>query len=87
MTTREKKLVAMTKAELRKHKPKTQEECCALAARVSIACSGAPTTDQQFCAAAWGVAAGLFGPAFDRASEGQKWDWIDMCERALRAAA
>ena len=70
--------------ELRRARPKTQEECCALAARVSIKVSGAPQTDDEFLAAGYGAAQGLFGPAYEQADEGQRWTWIDMCERALR---
>jgi hypothetical protein len=29
------------------------------------------------------MAVDLFGPAYEVAGEGQRWTWIDMCERAL----
>ena len=66
----------------------TEEElCCALAARIRIAVGGRPSTDDEFIDAALEATRGVFGPVFEGADEGQRWDWIDMCERALRDAA
>jgi len=39
-----------------------------------------------FCRAR-AMAEGLLGPAYRKASEYQRLEWIDMCERALREAS
>ena len=70
-----------------KHPPKTQYDGCLIAARISIACGDIPQSDEEFLSAAHGLAAGLFGEAFEAANYGQKTAWIDMCERALREAS
>lgn len=67
--------------------PQTQEDCCAIVARVTIRVRGYPKTDKELMALSVGMAQGLFGEAFDIVSEGQRHDWIEMCEHALRAAA
>lgn len=77
----------MTASMLDRNPPATQDDCCLMAARISVAMGDIPTTEPEFASAALGQAKGLFGPAFDAANEGQKWAWIDMCERALRRAA
>lgn len=64
--------------------PSTQEESCALGARVSLKVGPIPETDEQILWAASGLASGLFGEAFEAADEAQRAVWIDMCERALR---
>lgn len=66
--------------------PRSQEECCDLAAAVSVATDAGPWTDAHVLAAALGMAQGLFGHAFERADYGQRTRWIDMCEAALRRA-
>jgi hypothetical protein len=77
----------MIDAELSRHWPQTQEDCCALAARISLALGAWPATDTEFIDAGLGAARGLFGEAFEAADDAQRWAWIDMCERALRDAA
>ena len=49
-----------------------------IAARVIV--SGEPETEAELFGLAWGNAVSMFGPAFEAASEGQRWDWIDICE-------
>lgn len=78
---------ALVNTLLTKAVPKSQEECCAIAARAAIAVLGIPATDDLYFHAARGGAEGLFGPAFEAADEGQRLIWIDMYERALRDAA
>lgn len=63
--------------------PQTQEEVCALACRVAIKRHG--VVDEELVpAAANGLAAGLFGPAFESADHAQRALWIDMMEREYR---
>lgn len=78
---------AITLALIKKKFPETQAECCLLAARVSVATMGPPRTEEDYMQSAHGLAAGLFGPAFETADVPQRWKWIDMCEAALRQAA
>jgi hypothetical protein len=63
--------------------PKTQQQCCAIAARVNLFANGPCWSDHDRLQRAAGIASGLFGPAFDKAGYGQKAAWIDMCELAL----
>lgn len=75
----------MVRAEFEKlGRPRTQEDCCAIAARVSIRLSELPWTDERIVDVAGPMAQGVFGSAFAAADYGQQVAWIDMCERALR---
>jgi hypothetical protein len=77
----------MVAAELKKiGRPRTQDDCCAVAARVSVRLSELPWQDERIVEVAAQLAAGVFGPAFVAADYGQKSAWIDMCERELRKA-
>jgi hypothetical protein len=78
---------ALAEAECLMRPPRTEEDACAIIARITITLQGKPTSDLEFFALAWGTAEGLFCEAFDEADEGQRWAWIDMCEEALRRAA
>lgn len=69
-----------------RERPRSQEACCVIAARVSVLADDGPWTDEHVIEVAADMARGLFGPAFERADYGQRAMWIDMCERALRAA-
>ena len=80
-------IAKMAKLAATKNPPQTQYDVCLIAARCSIAAGDIPRTDKDFIDAAYGMAAGLFGPAFASADYAQKTTWIDMCERALREAA
>lgn len=72
-------------AEVRRNPPGTQEACCRLAARAHFLGGGTvPKTEAEWQASALGAARGLFGPAFETADDGQRWAWIEMCERAHR---
>lgn len=75
---------ALAAIEFARNRPHTQEDCCALAARVAIGTCGAPMNETQIFSRAVGLAKGLFGPAYGEADECQRTAWIDMCERALR---
>lgn len=75
---------ALVTTEMRRGLPKTQDECCAVAARVSVMLETKPWTDALIFDAAASMAAGIFGPAFEAGNYGQRTAWIDMCERAIR---
>lgn len=77
---------ALAEAECRTQPPVTPEDECAIVARVMIAVRGNPQSEPELFGLAWGNAVGLFGQAFEKADEGQRWAWIDMCEAALRIA-
>ena len=77
---------ALTVVECLMRSPRTQEDQCAIVARVTIGVRGKPRSETELFGLAWGNAQGLFGETFDKADEGQRWAWIDMCERALRIA-
>ena len=77
---------ALAEAECRIQPPVTQEDECAIVARVMIAVRGNPQSESELFGLAWGNAVGLFADAFEKADEGQRWAWIDMCEAALRTA-
>lgn len=66
--------------------PLSQEELCAVVARVCAAFAEAPETNGEFDAAAKGMASGLFGEAYLDADAGQRESWDAMCESALRSA-
>ena len=72
-------------ARIRRNPPRTQDACCAIAARQVIAQFG-PVAEEDIRHAARGLAAGLFGPAFEEACPDQANAWIDMCEREYRKA-
>jgi hypothetical protein len=72
-------------ARIKRKSPATQDEYLALAARQSIAAHGLEP-EANIRAAATGLAAGLFGDAFDSADEQQRMKWIDMAEREYRKA-
>lgn len=67
-------------------KPRTQEDCCAIAARVSVRLEQRPWTDTLILNVSASMADGVFGPAFAAADYTNKTAWIDMCERELRKA-
>lgn len=75
---------SLVEMELAAGAPHSQEACCRLAARVSIAKYGVPRDDDEFRGAAAGGAAGLFGPAFVSADDDQRKAWVDMYEAALK---
>jgi hypothetical protein len=74
---------ALTEVERLMRSPRTQEDQCAIVARVTIGVRGKPRSETELFGLAWGNAQGLFGETFDKADEGQRWAWIDMCEAAL----
>ena len=77
---------ALAEAECKMKLPRTQEDCCDIAARIVVTIHGPPDDDQTIILSARAIALGLFGKAFEQTIEGQKWDLIDMCERSLRKA-
>lgn len=64
--------------------PRTQEGCCAIAARTNLFANGPCSSDAEIIDRAADLARGLFGPAYEKADECQRIAWIDMCECALR---
>jgi hypothetical protein len=73
------------KADLLHSPPQTQNECCAVAVRAAIAAAGI-IPDEWVRSASESLAKGLFGPAFDAASDDQQLAWIDMAESEYRKA-
>ena len=69
-----------------RERPTTQDQCCDIAAHVSVLADDGPWTDEHILEVAASMAQGLFGPAYDAADYGERSNWIDMCERALRRA-
>lgn len=77
---------AMASAEYAKKPPSNQCECVAMAARISIAVNG-PPSEKLLLHSARGLAAGLFGPAYEAADAEKRRGWDSMCADALRAEA
>ncbi len=67
-------------------KPRTQDQLAGVAARVAVRFYERPWNEARIFAAAEGMARGLFGEAYAKAEDGQRWAWVDMCERAIRVA-
>lgn len=67
-------------------RPKTQDDCCGVAARVAVALEDRRWTDALVLETAASMAAAVFGPAFAHSGEAQKIAWVDMCETELRKA-
>ena len=82
--TKQERISEYTRAEIAHNRPTTQEDACRLGARASIPVGAIPKTDEEFIAASAEMATGLFGPAFQKATDGQKAVWMMMCEDALR---
>ena len=75
-------LATATIAEMARFPPLTQEDCCALAARVSADVIG--SLDRSlFVSASRAMAQGLFGPAYSAANKEQKLKWEAMCFEAI----
>ena len=58
---------------------------CRLAARQCITAWGAMHNEEEIRGMAPGIAAGLFGRAFERATPEQQSEWVKMCEDEYRA--
>ena len=69
-----------------RERPATQDDCCAIAAHISVLADDGPWTDEHILEVAADMARGLFGPGFAAADYGPRSAWVDMCERALRKA-
>lgn len=81
---RRKRIEEFVLKELNRSPPTTQEDACHMAARAVIHVGDIPQSDHEFIEASAGLAAGLFGSAFQSATDGQKAVWMMMCEEALR---
>lgn len=77
---------SLADAELRLYRPKTQEDCCAISARIDVTLYGKTENDLEVIKRGAAIAEGLFGEAYTKASEAQRIAWIDMCEQELRHA-
>jgi len=66
--------------------PKTQNECCALAAWAALRLDPKPHPwpDSYILEMAADLAAGVFGKAFTNGTYAQKVVWIDMAEFEIR---
>ncbi len=71
---------------LKRHRPQTQEDCVAIGVRQSLARLGAFTDPGEVSAACYGMARGLFGPAFIAADLPQKLAWYKMTKRQYEIA-
>lgn len=80
------RISAMISEGLRDNKVTSQYDACLLTAQCIKEMCRAPQTDGEYLTAAQGMAAGLFGDAYENGDYGAKSGWIDLCERALRAA-
>jgi hypothetical protein len=81
---RDEQIEVLTRIEmLRYGRPRYQEDVCAVAARVDVFLLGLPLSDEERINRAAAMAQSLFGPAFLATTDGQRWAWVDMCERAL----
>jgi hypothetical protein len=68
------------------HRPRTQDECVAIAVRQSIASYGEMPENLR-AAACRGIAKGLFGPAYAAADLPQRLCWFKMAKREYALAA
>ena len=66
--------------------PIFQEDLCLIVAKVCVSFEPPPQDDIAFREAAHGMAAGLFGEAYESADDEQQRAWTLMCESALRKA-
>ncbi len=73
-------------ARIRLHPPQSLQDCCVLAAQLSIAVLGPVYGDDEIKWAAKGLAAGLFGEAFNAADVDHQSAWIAICEAEYRRA-
>lgn len=64
----------------------TQEDCIRFAIRASIAKLGPMRTDGDIASAAFGIAIGLFGEAFQKADDIQRQRWVDTTHYEYRKA-
>ncbi|HZS57566.1 MAG TPA: hypothetical protein VFA65_24410 [Bryobacteraceae bacterium] len=64
----------------------SQQEACALTVRQSLAALG-PCEPSIVRTVSVALAKGLFGEAFNAASDDQRRQWIDLMESEYRAAA
>ena len=76
------RLATATIAEIARFRPRTQEDCCALAARVSADVIGSLDPD-LYVLASRAMAQGLFGPAYSAANKEQKLKWETICFEAI----
>lgn len=75
--------------ECRKSMPATAMAMCLLAARAARMALGLDNgaramTDRECFTAAIGLAQGLFGEAWGKASYAKRCAWLEMCEEAVR---
>lgn len=70
---------------LRRRPVRTQADVCMMAARLAVATFGA-VSDERVIDACRAMAKGVFGASFDAATPEQQAAWVDMMERAYRAA-
>lgn len=83
--TRDETRKQVVEMELKARLPTTQEQACEIGARISLQMGSRPQTEGEITAASEGGARGLFGEAFEAASEEQQARWVAMYERALRS--
>jgi len=80
---RDEQIEIMRRIELLRYgQPRREEDLCAIEARVDVWLLGLPQSDKERLRRAHCMARRLFGPAFRATTDGQRWTWIDICERA-----
>ena len=72
--------------QITKQRPRTQEDCVAIAVRQSLASYGEMPEDLR-AAACHGIAKGLFGPAYAAADLPQRVKWFKMAKREYHRCA
>ncbi len=82
---REDAIKAMVAVQIARQPPRTQQECCLMAASIEVAL-GIIQPGDRLRDHAEASAEGFFGPAFEGATEYQRQVWINMYERALCSA-
>lgn len=66
--------------------PETEDEAALLAARVSVRSGAYPSSERELMRCALSAAEGMFCALWHDVCDCQRWDWIDLCEWALREA-
>lgn len=59
-------------------------DACRIVAQVNLDVMGPIQDIEDLFERAESSAKGLWGAFYEAGSEGQKWEWIDMCEEAFR---
>lgn len=75
----------LLEARIRRDPPRSQREAIRLAVRRSVATLG-PMPPDLIAGSVLGIVKGLFGDAYDAATDEQRALWLAMCDEEYRAA-